>query len=35
MALGDRAGDAVLVVRPVTRERSNRTRDLVEQGADL
>src|SRR4051794_4775506 len=35
MALGDRAGDAVLVVRPVTRERSNRTRDLVEQGTDL
>src|SRR3954471_21531394 len=35
MALGDRAGDAVLVVRSVTRERSNRTRDLVEQGADL
>ena len=35
MALGDRAVDTVLVVRPVTRERSNRIRDLVEQGADL
>ena len=35
MALGNRAGDVVLVVRLVTRERRNRTRDLVEQGADL
>src|SRR5829696_7922091 len=35
MAFGDRAGDAVLIVRSVTRERSDQTRDLVEQGANL
>src|SRR5215207_3578431 len=35
MAFGDRAGDAVLIVRSITRERSDQTRDLVEQGANL
>src|SRR4051794_35378534 len=35
MALGDTAGDVVLVVGSIACERGNRTRDLVEQGADL
>src|SRR5829696_8301912 len=35
MAFGDRAGDAILIVRSVTRDRSDQTRDLVEQGANL
>src|SRR3712207_2041917 len=35
MALGDVAVDTVLIVRSLARERSERTRDLVEQGANL
>src|SRR4051812_34802666 len=35
MALGDAGVDSFLIVGPVTRERSDRTRDLVEQGANL
>src|SRR3954463_7169966 len=35
MALGDAGVDSFLIVRPVARNRGERCRDLVEQGADL
>src|SRR4051812_36235422 len=35
MALADAGVGTFLVIRPVTREGGNRTRDLVQQGADL
>jgi hypothetical protein len=35
MTFGDFAIDVVSVVRAVTRKRSDRTRDLIEQRADL
>src|SRR3954470_16768993 len=35
MALADAGGDAVLIIRPVTRERGDLAVHLVQQGADL
>src|SRR3954464_14173152 len=35
MALADASVYAILIVRPVARDRGDRARDLVEQGADL
>src|SRR3954462_11510732 len=35
MAPADASVHAILIVRPVARDRGDRARDLVEQGADL